>query len=243
MATLPTVADPDQTYANITRQEYEDFIAKYSDFEEDAIQKSQTDTSLIDQARIDAPKAAELTRGIQQRNISRYGGQLTNAQNQQMERALASGSTLGGIQSVNDARIAQDEANTRLLSDLINIGQGVNRASQSQLGTSAQNATQLKNAYQQAKAQSKAQTYSTVGQLGSMAIMAVMMSDRRVKSDIKQVGVSPQGVNIYEFKYLNAEGTYRGVMADEVPWAAEEAPNGYQMVDYNRLDVNFERVA
>ena len=76
-----------------------------------------------------------------------------------------------------------------------------------------------------------------------MAIMAVMMSDRRVKSDIKQVGVSPQGVNIYEFKYLNAEGTYRGVMADEVPWAAEEAPNGYQMVDYNRLDVNFERVA
>ena len=78
MATLPTVADPDQTYADITRQEYEDFIAKYSDFEEDAIEKSQTDTSLIDQARIDAPKAAELTRGIQQRNISRYGGQLTN---------------------------------------------------------------------------------------------------------------------------------------------------------------------
>ena len=242
-SSLPTVADPDKTYADITRREYEDFIAKYNDFEQDAINKSQTDTSLIDQARIDAPKAAELTRGIQQRNISRYGGQLTNVQNQQMERALTSGSTLGGIQSVNDARIAQDEANTKLLSDLINIGQGVNRSSQSQLGTSAQNATQLKNAYQQAKAQSKAQTYNTVGQLGSMAIMAVMMSDRRVKSDIKQVGVSPQGVNIYEFKYHNAEGTYRGVMADEVPWAAEEASNGYQMVNYNRLDVNFERVA
>ena len=98
-SSLPTVDDPDQAYANITRQEYEDFIANYRDFELDTLQKAQTDTSLIDQARIDAPKAAELTRGIQQRNISRYGGQLTNAQNQQMERALASGSTLGGIQS------------------------------------------------------------------------------------------------------------------------------------------------
>ena len=171
-SSLPTVADPDKTYADITRREYEDFIAKYNDFEQDAINKSQTDTSLIDQARIDAPKAAELTRGIQQRNISRYGGQLTNVQNQQMERALTSGSTLGGIQSVNDARIAQDEANTKLLSDLINIGQGVNRSSQSQLGTSAQNATQLKNAYTQAKAQSKANTYNTVASLGTAAILA-----------------------------------------------------------------------
>ena len=171
-SSLPTVDDPDQAYANITRQEYEDFIGNYRDFELDTLQKAQTDTSLIDQARIDAPKAAELTRGIQQRNISRYGGQLTNVQNQQMERALASGSTLGGIQSVNDARIAQDEANTRLLSDLINIGQGVNRASQSQLGTSAQNATQLKNAYTQAKAASKANTYNTVASLGTAAILA-----------------------------------------------------------------------
>ena len=164
---LPTVSDPDATYAAITKREYEDFISKYSDFEEDLIEKATTDTSLIDQARLDAPMAAQLTQGIQERNISRYGGELTGAQANEMSRALERGSVLGGIQSVNDARIAQDEANTRLLSDLINIGQGVNRASQSQLGTSAQNATQLKNAYQQAKAQSKAQTYNTVGQLGT----------------------------------------------------------------------------
>lgn len=240
---LPTVSDPDKTYAAITKQEYEDFIAKYSDFEEDLIEKATTDTSLIDQARLDAPMASQLTQGIQERNISRYGGELTGAQTNEMARALERGSVLGGIQSVNDARIAQDEANTRLLSDLINIGQGVNRASQSQLGTSAQNATQLKNAYQQAKAQSKAQTYNTVGQLGSMAIMAVMMSDRRVKHDIKKVGVSPQGTNIYEFKYNHVDGTYRGVMADEVPWATEESNNGYKMVDYTKVDVEFERVA
>ena len=64
------------------------------------------------------------------------------------------------------------EANTALMSDLINIGQGVNRASQSQMGSAAADATARKNAYTQAKAASKAQTYSTIGSLGAAAIMA-----------------------------------------------------------------------
>lgn len=170
---LQPVPEPDKAFADITRKEYEDFIANYGDFEMDMIAKSQTDTSIIDQARNDTATAAKLTTGIQQRNLSRYGGQLTSAQQQEMSRALQRGNTLGNIQSMNDARIAQDEANTRLLSDLINIGQGVNRSSQSQLGTSAQNSTQLKNAYQQAKAQSKANTYSTVSSLASTAIIAL----------------------------------------------------------------------
>lgn len=240
---LPVVSDPDKAYANITRQEYMDMVNNYRDFELGLINQAQTDTSLIDQAREDSAKAAELTAGIQQRNLERYGGSLTGQQTRQMDRALQRGSTLGGIQAMNDARIAQNEANTRLLADLINIGQGVNRASQSQLAQSAVNATNLKNAYQQAKAQSKAQTYSTVASLGSAAIMGIMMgSDRRIKHDIKQVDVSPNGTNIYEFKYVGAEGTYRGVMADEVPWAVEEGPSGYQMVDYSKVDVDFVRV-
>ena len=52
------------------------------------------------------------------------------------------------------------------------IGQGVNRSSQSQLAASAQNATQLKNAYTQAKAASKANTINTVASLGTAAILA-----------------------------------------------------------------------
>jgi glutamate mutase epsilon subunit len=85
---------------------------------------------------------------------------------------LQRANTLGGIQSVNDAKIAQREANTALLADLINIGQGVNRASQQQLGSAAADATARKNAYTQAKAASKANTYSTIGSLASAAILA-----------------------------------------------------------------------
>lgn len=169
---LPAVDDPEQAYANITRQEYLDYVNNYRGFEEQLINQAQNDTSLIDQARDDIDVAQGLALGISNRNESRYGAALTPAQRQQQDVRLQRANTLGGVQSVNDARIAQREANTALLSDLINIGQGVNRASQNQLGSAAADANQRENAYTQARAASRAQTYSTIGGLGAMAIMA-----------------------------------------------------------------------
>lgn len=169
---LPNVSDPEKTYANITRQEYLDYVSQYRDFEEQMITEAQTDTSLIDASRENAQIASGIAQGVSDRNASRYGAALTPAQAQEQRRALERGNTLGSIQSVNDARIAQRELNQNKLADLINIGQGVNRSSLSQMGSAAANATQRKNAYDSAKAASKAQTMSTVGSLGAMAIMA-----------------------------------------------------------------------
>lgn len=171
---LPTVSNPEQAYAAITRGEYLDYVQNFRDFENQLIQQAQTDTSLVDQARADAPMAAALTQGVASRNASRYGVNLTPAQLQQQQLGLQRANTLGSIQSVNDARIAQREANTRLMADLINIGQGVNRSSQQQLGTSAANYRNLQNSYTQAKAASKAQTYQTIGSLAATAILATV---------------------------------------------------------------------
>ena len=169
---LPAVTDPEKAYANITRQEYNDYVSNFRDFENQMIEEAQTDTSLIDSARENAGIASGLAQGISDRNASRYGGTLTPAQIQQQSAMLQRGNTLGGIQSVNDARIAQSELNQSKLADLINIGLGVNRTSLSQMGGAAANATQRKSAYDAARASSKAQTISTVGSLASMAIMA-----------------------------------------------------------------------
>lgn len=169
---LQSVADPDAAYAQITRAEYNDYVANYRDYEEGLIEQAQNDTGLIDAAREDSVSAAQLSQGVAQRNISRYGAALTPVQQQQMQKTTGLANTLGSIQAINDARIAQKEANTALLSDLINIGQGVNRASQNQLGSAAADASAREQAYRNAKAQSRAQTYQTVGGLASAAIMA-----------------------------------------------------------------------
>ena len=152
---LPVVNEPDEAYADLTRQEYLDYVTNYRDFELGLIDKATTDTSLIDQAKEDRERASALTAGMAERNRSRYGAALTPVQQQQQDRRLQLGNTLGGIQAVSDAKIAQRESNTRLLSDLINIGQGVNRSSQQQLAQSAANKVALDNAYRQAKAASE----------------------------------------------------------------------------------------
>lgn len=172
---LPEVSDPEQTYADITRGEYNNYIRDYRQFELDAIRRATTDTSLIDSAREDSAQAGQIAREVAQRNLSRYGGQLTPAQQQQQSANLQRSTTLGSIQALSDARIAQREANQRLLSDLINIGQDVNRASQTQLGNAAADANARSQAYKNAKAQSQAQTYQTVGSLASAALIAAFV--------------------------------------------------------------------
>jgi hypothetical protein len=67
-------------------------------------------------------------------------------------------------------------------------------------------------------------------------------SDVRLKEDIKLIGKSPSGINIYSFKYKHTDGTYEGVMAQEVPWAREMTDTGFYMVDYSKVDVEFRRL-
>ena len=170
---LPTVTDPEKAYADMTRQQYMDFVKNYGGFEQDLIDKAQNDTSLIDQAREDVSMTQGIAQGIADRNASRYGANITPAMRQQQERTVQRQNTLGGINQINNAKYAQKQQNTALLGDLINIGQGLNRSSMDQLGGAAAQAANRNSAYQQAKAANKATTYSTIGSLGAMAIFAM----------------------------------------------------------------------
>jgi hypothetical protein len=81
------------------------------------------------------------------------------------------------------------------------------------------------------------------GSIGG-AVMAIgkFFSDSRLKEDIKLVGKSPMGINIYSFKYKQLDGTYEGVMAQEVPWARQMTDTGFYMVDYSKVDVEFRKL-
>lgn len=73
------------------------------------------------------------------------------------------------------------------------------------------------------------------------AFKKLFRSDRRLKENIVQVGKSSSGINIYEFNFKGNEDKYKGVMSDEVPWAVLKDSDGYDMVDYNQIDVTFEK--
>ena len=82
--------------------------------------------------------------------------------------------------------------------------------------------------------------------LSGGAALLPFLSDRRLKKDIKKIGTSIKGYNIYRYKYLDQSEEYIGAMADEVfkknPEAVYRMDNGYMGVDYSKIDVEFREV-
>ena len=76
-------------------------------------------------------------------------------------------------------------------------------------------------------------------------IYSAFTSDIKLKENIEEVGVSPDGYKIYEFNYKGFKDRWRGAMAQDVvtknPMAVGIQDN-YLTVDYSKIDVNMELV-
>ena len=103
----------------------------------------------------------------------------------------------------------------------------------------------------QARSDQSAAISSGINAVGNIASSAAMAggkdpSDRRLKNSIKMIGVSESGLKIYSFKYndtAHGEGTYQGVMSDEIPLeAVVRHSDGFDRVDYSLLDVDFKQI-
>ena len=71
-------------------------------------------------------------------------------------------------------------------------------------------------------------------------------SARKLKKNIRLLGKSTSGLNIYTFEYKNkkfGKGIWHGVMSDEIPQQAViKHTDGYDRVDYYKLDVEFKQI-
>jgi hypothetical protein len=74
----------------------------------------------------------------------------------------------------------------------------------------------------------------------------IKLADRRLLTNISTVGTSESGASIYNFEYIDCIygcGLFQGVIADEVSAAAVSTNgDGYSMVDYSILDVEFKQI-
>lgn len=163
------------------------------------------------------------------------------------------------LSGANQAKVAQQQQNTANTSGML---QGMAGAAMGGLGSVATNFGMNAMGMQGAgggmsMGEAFMQPYAQGAQNNNLMNTAMMQyvqgmgapaaaagSDRRIKENIELIGKSGAGINIYEFDYKDkslGEGRYRGVMADEVPEAAFKT-DGYLWVDYNKVDVNFERI-
>ena len=71
--------------------------------------------------------------------------------------------------------------------------------------------------------------------IGSSIAGVLPWSDRRLKKDIKRIGMTDGGTPVYSYRYIWGGPVQIGVMADEVPHAAVMTDSGFQRVDYGKV--------
>jgi len=71
--------------------------------------------------------------------------------------------------------------------------------------------------------------------LQAASLIPLLFSDRRLKRNIRQIGKTPGGHNLYFYNYLWSNDPQIGVMADEVPHAVSHRIAGFAIVDYARV--------
>jgi len=103
---------------------------------------------------------------------------------------------------------------------------------------------------EQARKQRKAdRNNALIGAVGLLGSAGIKASDITLKENIRQTGVSPSGIVIYEFDYKDkshGQFRYSGVMAQDLleshPSAVIKNNDGTLKVDYSQIDVDFRRV-
>ena len=161
-SSMAPIGDPDAYYATVAQNQYETSIQEFQPFEQ-ALIDTLEDTSIVDSVRGDVETQSRIAKEVAERNRQRYGYDQTAAERSEVSRAQQRGQATNLAGGLNTARLAQRERNKNLMADLINIGLNQQRSSMYQLGVSAQNAVDRRNAYTQAQAQAKSQRFGMIG--------------------------------------------------------------------------------
>ena len=178
----------------------------------------------------------DMTVNQQQAQFEAQQGQQQGANIMQGLRGTAGAS---GIAGLAQAMANQGQLQTQRISASIGM-----QESQQQM-RKAQGAAAVGAAQANIQGQQAANYYGMASQGMGMIGSGVAASDRKLKYDINLIGQSPSGLNIYTFKYKDTshgDGVYEGVIADEALYATIKHPDGYDMVDYGMIDVNFKKI-
>jgi len=161
-------------------------------------------------------------------------------------KAAAEAGRLQSQEAKGDFDVAQQIAQGAADVDT-KVAQGAAAAQQRELNkqtTLFQDASQTAQNAQQAAADAQAQKdQAWSGAISSGISLLGGLSDRRLKKNIKLIGKSSSGINIYMFEYIDkffGEHIYQGVMSDEIPSSAVINNGGYDRVDYSKIDVEFK---
>ena len=153
----------------------EDWQQRFKPLEESLINelenKDQNIRKNVDEAGIAAQKSHEATLGMANRNMARYGTELSADQQAAQERSQNLAGQGSQISSRNMARDATTARYDQLQRGMLNLGTGIRSGALSGMGSAANLESQRNQQNQQIYAQKKGNFWNTIGTAASIAAM------------------------------------------------------------------------
>ena len=166
--------NPSRTLADIVGRE----DARFEYFYEpmiDTVLDELNDTSIVDNARKNADAAFERSADRSLRQQSRYGVNMSPAQQAEFERRKKFEKALNKDATVNDARLDLKQRNDNLRRQLIDIGRGVADTATGGLSAAANNQAAREAQNAAADAQHDAARTATTTSLATTALMYILL--------------------------------------------------------------------
>jgi hypothetical protein len=165
----------ENTSANITRSQWNNFLEVYRPVEEDILKRAmQTDFSQEgDEAGQDAASGVRSSQGMLARNMSRLGTSMTPEQAAAVRRRanLNMGRAVG--QAENTTRRTMSDTRTNLLAGLVGVGRQVATGSSAGINSAANNAASTEMMLNQGKANAQNTNLASGAALAAALMMMI----------------------------------------------------------------------
>jgi len=153
-----------KTLANISRAELKNYLDTYGGMEEKLL--GDTDSrAMIDSAKSSQVLGQQVSDGMQQRTLSRYGASMTGAQQASQQRMNSLGNAANFTGAVNNSVLAQRDRNLGLKSSLVGMGKEQLNVALGGLSSAAGMEASREAQYQRDRAAAHASNMSMMGQI------------------------------------------------------------------------------
>lgn len=170
MSASEAAANPEAAQAELTRAQWDDYVARYQPLENQAFQiLGSSEAEAVANAGQYADQSSATAEGNLQRDIGRRGLSVTAEQATAMSRQSKNQAILNNMGAKDAARRAVQDRNLQATTDLISIGKGIAGSASESLNSAASMSASRNAANDAAKAQSKSQNIQTAGTLAGLA--------------------------------------------------------------------------
>ena len=150
------------TLANISRDELKNYLATYGKTEEELLADTKS-TAILDGAKESQVLGQQVSAGMQQRSLGRYGASMTPAQQASQQRMTSLGNAASYSGAVNNGAVDQRDRNFGLTASLMGMGKEQLSVAMGGLGSAAGMEASREAQYQSDKAAAHASNMQMLG--------------------------------------------------------------------------------